>query len=78
MTSRCTHEQCNMINNEGVTTEGTIRCGCHGSHFDRFGVPFEGPAMSVLPHFHVIVNDDGLIGADFDEPVDVDFRAPVP
>src|SRR5687768_6319522 len=37
MTSRCTHENCNMIANDGVIAPGVIRCRCHGSLYDANG-----------------------------------------
>lgn len=78
MTSRCTHQSCNMIANEGVAPDLTITCGCHFSRFDRFGEVLKGPATTTLPHFHVVITDDGLVGADLNQVVDADFRAPVP
>lgn len=76
MTSRCTHQDCNMIGHEGVAADLTITCGCHGSRFDRFGQVEKGPANMTLPHFHVVITDDGLMGVDLDQLVDVDFRVP--
>lgn len=77
MTSRCTHQQCNMINNEGIVAPGTIRCGCHGSEFDRFGTPTMGPATAPLAHFAVAIDDNGYIGVDTSQIVDPATRAPV-
>jgi Rieske Fe-S protein len=78
MTSRCTHQSCNMIANQGVAPDLTITCGCHFSRFDRFGAVLNGPATMTLPHFHVIVTEDGVVGVDLNQLVDVDFRASVP
>ena len=78
MTSRCTHQSCNMIANQGVAADLTITCGCHFSRFDRFGDVLSGPATMTLPHFHVIITDDGLVGANLNQVVDADFRAPWP
>lgn len=78
MTSRCTHQQCNMINNEGIIMPGVIRCACHGSEFDATGVPIKGPANAQLAHFAVAIDDNGFIGVNADEIVDPATRAPVP
>ncbi len=78
MTSRCTHQQCNMINNEGIVAPGVIRCACHGSRFDAFGSPIQGPATAALAHFAVVVDDNGYIGVDASQEVEPSTRAPVP
>ncbi len=77
MTSRCTHQECNMINNDGIVRQGVIRCGCHGSEFDATGTPMNGPANRQLEHFAVFVDDNGFIGVNRDMEVDPSTRAPV-
>ena len=32
MTSRCSHQNCNMLGNDGIFP-GEVICGCHNSHF---------------------------------------------
>lgn len=78
MTSRCTHQQCNMINNEGIIMPGVIRCACHGSEFDATGMPIMGPASTQLAHFAVAIDENGFIGVNANEIVDPSTRAPVP
>jgi nitrite reductase/ring-hydroxylating ferredoxin subunit len=78
MTSRCTHEQCNMINNEGIVSPGKIRCACHGSEFDSVGVPTMGPASAQLAHFAVFVDENGFIGVNTAMGVDPSTRAAPP
>jgi Rieske Fe-S protein len=78
MTSRCTHQQCNMINNEGIIMPGVIRCACHGSQFDAVGNPIQGPANTQLAHFAVAVDENGYIGVDENQTVDPSTRAAVP
>lgn len=78
MTSRCTHQQCNMINNEGIIMPGVIRCACHGSEFDAVGVPTRGPASAQLAHYAVVVDDNGFIGVNTAEIVPPTSRAAAP
>jgi len=76
MTSICTHEQCEMINNDGTSGSGITTCGCHGSVFDPNGVPTKGPASQPLQHFDVLIDDNGYIAVNPTIPVDIDQRAP--
>ena len=75
MTSRCTHRNCNMIANEGITPGNITVCGCHGSNFDPNGVPINGPASQPLAHFEVMVNEAIHVGVNLDVEVDIDERA---
>jgi Rieske Fe-S protein len=77
MTSRCTHQGCNMLANDGIVAPGVIRCGCHNSEFDANGAAIMGPAQAPLQHFAVIVDEAGTIGVNTDEPVGPDERAAV-
>lgn len=74
MTSRCTHEDCNMIQNEGVDMNLDITCGCHGSRFDRYGAVLAGPANAPLPHLALFAADDGTLGIDESTEVPADSR----
>lgn len=78
MTSRCTHQGCNMIDNDGVMPGNITQCGCHGSRFDPNGVPIKGPASKPLVHFSVIINDALRIGVNDQLQVDMGERAAVP
>ncbi len=75
MTSRCTHQQCNMIGNDGIVMPGVIRCACHGSEFDAVGNPTNGPAASPLVHYAVAVDENGFIGVDVTAIVNSSSRA---
>ncbi len=78
MNSRCTHQLCNMIGNDGVTPGNITVCGCHGSEFDPNGVPIKGPATKPLPHYSVLINDALHIGVNIDVEVVMEERAAVP
>ena len=78
MTSRCTHQQCNMIGNDGIMAGNITVCGCHNSNFDPNGVPISGPANDPLAHFDVLINDALHIGVNKDMVVDINQRTPVP
>lgn len=53
----CTHEQCVMYQ----TSEGAIRCGCHGSQFsDKDGSVLKGPARTPLESKTVTVEGGNL------------------
>ncbi len=78
MHSRCTHQLCNMIGNDGITAGNITRCGCHGSEFDPNGVPIKGPASQPLPHYRVLINEALHIGVNTDIEVELDERAALP
>ena len=60
MSTICTHARCDM-RDSGSISNGGLECSCHGSSFDANGVPFAGPARSVLPHWKVTIAADGSI-----------------
>lgn len=43
--SRCTHLGCKIE----ISADGNLRCPCHGSKYDRNGLPLNGPASEPLP-----------------------------
>jgi Rieske Fe-S protein len=77
MSSRCTHQGCNMLGNDGIVAPGLIRCGCHNSEFDANGVATRGPAVATLQHFAVAVDAEGNVGVDPTLAVGPEVRAPV-
>ena len=78
MTSRCTHQGCNMIDNDGIAPGNITVCGCHGSRFDADGVPIKGPAKKSLTHYGVIINNLRRIGVNTSVTVAITERAAVP
>jgi Rieske Fe-S protein len=76
MTSRCTHENCDTVGNDGTSGEGITTCGCHGSVFGANGEVLSGPATDPLPHFACLVDEDGNIAVNKDIVVGIDDRAP--
>jgi nitrite reductase/ring-hydroxylating ferredoxin subunit len=60
MTSTCTHQACDMIQDGSISSSGVV-CDCHGSHFDVNGNPTAGPASAPLEHFEVTVDASGAI-----------------
>lgn len=81
MSSRCTHQQCNMIGNVGVGIDDVVRCGCHGSSFDANGTPIAGPASVPLPHFEMLLAESGSDTLAAFHPgivVDQNQRLPLP
>jgi cytochrome b6-f complex iron-sulfur subunit len=77
MTSRCTHQNCNMIGNDGTSGNGITTCGCHNSVFDPNGEVVSGPASQPLQHFACLVDADGFIAVNPSLPVGLDDRAAV-
>lgn len=76
MTSRCSHQDCQMIGNGGIHPSG-ISCDCHHTEFDVNGEVLSGPADSPLAHYAVLVDDLGNVGVNRDVLVGIDERAPV-
>jgi nitrite reductase/ring-hydroxylating ferredoxin subunit len=76
MTSLCTHEQCDLVQ-EGSFGGGRIHCHCHDSEFDYNGAVLVGPASGRLQHYAVVVNNNGIMYVQLDEPVSPDTRTPV-
>lgn len=66
----CPHLGCRLKWNG---QEGHFLCPCHGSLFDREGVPLQGPADRPMPRLllmfgrkgEVLVNPGKAVGADF-------------
>ncbi len=78
MTSRCTHQNCDMNGNDGTSGDGITTCGCHGSVYNPNGEVIQGPAVAPLAHFSVLIDDAGNIGINQDIIVDIDERAVPP
>lgn len=57
----CTHLGC--ITN-WKSEEGVIACPCHGSRFDTGGAVIGGPAPRPLPHYAMILDDQGQLVVD--------------
>ena len=55
--SRCTHQGCQV---PLPSSDGVIRCPCHGSRFDRAGRVTGGPATRDLPRVSLI-QDGGVL-----------------
>ena len=55
----CTHLGCVLRSSE----EG-FHCPCHGSRFDRNGLPLSGPAMRPLEWYHAELARDGSLVVD--------------
>jgi len=79
MTSRCTHNNCDMLEfDKGEITSTGVNCSCHGSEFDLNGEVITGPANATLRHYYVWVSDNNRVYYDPNMEVDPMFRAPVP
>jgi Rieske Fe-S protein len=46
---------------DGMAGADGVRCGCHGSHFDKIGRVLEGPANEPLAHYQVDIEVNGDI-----------------
>jgi cytochrome b6-f complex iron-sulfur subunit len=57
----CTHLGC--ITN-WKPDQGIIACPCHGSKFDTEGNRIAGPAPRPLPHYSIVLNDQGRLVVD--------------
>jgi Rieske Fe-S protein len=74
MTLICTHEGCDLSDDDEVTFAG-ITCDCHGSRYDGYGSVLEGPAEEPLAHFEVTIDAAGQIIVNADVIVDAAARA---
>jgi Rieske Fe-S protein len=52
LSSVCTHRACRLK----PKSDGSFRCPCHGSTFDRNGHVTKGPATRDLPQYHVALD----------------------
>jgi len=77
MTSRCNHEDCDMIG-DGFIGSDFIECGCHGSRFSYDGELLNGPATLPLVHFAMAANSAGEVAVDTSTVVPPDERLPYP
>jgi Rieske Fe-S protein len=77
MSAVCTHAGCVVGVVSDATGAKSLRCGCHGSTFDRDGAVTMGPAMAALRHFEVDVAADGTITIRGDVAVAADARTSV-
>ena len=68
LSTRCTHDDCDMLRNGSVGPSG-LRCSCHNSNFDRFGHRLTGPAQRDLPHYRVALDPQGTVLVFTNEPV---------
>jgi cytochrome b6-f complex iron-sulfur subunit len=54
----CTHLGCTVEENEGG--EGFI-CPCHGSRYNKDGLPLEGPATKALSYYRIEEQEDDTL-----------------
>ena len=76
MTLICTHEECDMSDDDGVSFAG-LACDCHGSRYDANGNVLGGPAEEPLEHYQVTIDESGAIAINADVIVDASQRVPV-
>lgn len=76
ISTACTHAGCDMARQGTVSSSG-LDCDCHGSRFGGDGRVLKGPAKEPLPHFAVLLGDDGSITVDADTHVGPEARTPV-
>ncbi len=57
----CTHLGCIT---QWKPESDQIACPCHGSKFQRTGVVEAGPAPRPLPHFSLVLSEDGTLVVD--------------
>lgn len=57
----CTHLGCIT---QWKPESGQIACPCHGSKFQRTGKVEAGPAPQPLPHFSLVLGEDGALVVD--------------
>lgn len=66
----CTHGDISL--SEGFVDDGAIECWAHGSAFSlTTGKPLNLPAYEPVPVFAVVVDAEGVVTIDPDEPVTV-------
>ncbi len=65
----CTHLGC-TINK----SDKGFQCPCHGSHFDKLGNPYSGPAARPLDRYQVLLNDQGHITVNLSQTVEQDLE----
>ena len=65
----CTHLGC-TINK----SEKGFQCPCHGSHFDKLGMPYSGPASRPLDRYQVSLTDQGQVTVNLGQTVDKDLE----
>jgi Rieske Fe-S protein len=76
MTSTCTHEGCDMIEQGQIESAGVF-CACHGSRFDSNGAVTRGPANAPLTHFEVELDAEGNITIHGGRRVDAAIRVQI-
>jgi cytochrome b6-f complex iron-sulfur subunit len=65
----CTHLGC-TINK----SEKGFKCPCHGSHFDKLGTPYSGPASRPLDRYKVSLDNRGQITVNLGQTIDMDLE----
>jgi cytochrome b6-f complex iron-sulfur subunit len=65
----CTHLGCTI--NKG---ENGFKCPCHGSLFNKTGIPLSGPASRPLDRYRVLLDKGGQITVDLGQTVDTDLE----
>ena len=70
MSLLCTHQACIV----GGSVEKGFQCPCHGSLFNGEGHVLQGPAVSNLPWFKLVVDQSGMLSVDLGVVVGSDWR----
>lgn len=65
--TRCTHLGC-IVNR----VEKGFECPCHGSKFDRLGIPYAGPAPRPLPWYEISLAPDGQLVVNMNREVKIE------
>jgi nitrite reductase/ring-hydroxylating ferredoxin subunit len=73
MTSKCTHQLCNMNGSNGRISAAGVSCRCHGAKFDLNGAGVSGPYRGPLQHYRMYLYAGDLY-VNPAEPVAADVR----
>jgi len=73
MTSKCTHQLCNMNGSNGRISAAGVSCRCHGAKFDLNGAGVSGPYRGPLQHYRMY-RYAGDLYVNPAEPVAADVR----
>jgi menaquinol-cytochrome c reductase iron-sulfur subunit len=66
ISTRCTHLNCEV----NLQEDGSFRCPCHGSAFDKNGAVTEGPARRALPWLEVNITESKEIQVNIEKTVE--------